>query len=230
MEVKNTFAFEQSSVVLSCEISPPSVSSYVHVIGWLEQVDNQLIQLDLRKYKKERKKQSIIISIHLEPKTKYNFLSNKNLIIHNITKSDDNRTYACIVNNQIDNDTRQSRFKSLRVRGKYSNLTEKIFLFHFGDEDRSPFGPELSMPNNTEYHGQAGDLIELPCGISSVSTHARVSWWKNGIEMENSSEKIYNHSLMLQLSQTSTNDSGIYSCRVDDESGGRSDIIHVFKS
>jgi hypothetical protein len=119
IEVKNTFGFEQSSVILSCEISPPSASSYVHIIGWLENVNNQIIQLDLRKFifnKKSRKK-NYIIRIHLGPKTKYNLLSNKNLIIHNITKSDDNRTYACLVNNQIDNDTRQSRFKSLRVRG-----------------------------------------------------------------------------------------------------------------
>jgi hypothetical protein len=75
--------------------------------------------------KKKRKK--IIIEIHLGPRTKYNLLSNKNLIIHNITKSDDNRTYACIVNNQIDNDTRQSRFKSLRVRGKI----KKFGLFFY---------------------------------------------------------------------------------------------------
>lgn len=57
IEVKNTFGFEQSSVVLSCEISPPSASSYVHVIGWLENIDNEIIQLDLRKfnYENERK-------------------------------------------------------------------------------------------------------------------------------------------------------------------------------
>ena len=92
----------------------------MHVIGWLEKIDNQIIQLDLRKSEvKEETKSSILIL--LGPKTKYNLLSNKNLIIHNITKLDDNRTYACIVNNQIDNDTRQSRFKSLRVRGKSSN-------------------------------------------------------------------------------------------------------------
>ena len=89
------------------------------------------------------------------------------------------------------------------------------------DLDRSPFGPELSIPNNTEYRAQAGDLIELPCGISSVSTQARISWWKNGVEIENISDKLYNHSLMLQLSQTSSNDSGIYVCRIDDETGGR---------
>ncbi|CAF4452460.1 unnamed protein product, partial [Adineta steineri] len=60
----------------------------------------------------------------------------------NLTKSDDNRSYACLVNNQIDNNTRQSRFKSLRIR------------------DRSPIGPELSIPNNTEYQAQIGDIIE----------------------------------------------------------------------
>ncbi|CAF0794841.1 unnamed protein product [Rotaria sordida] len=185
IEVKNTYGYKQSSAILSCEISPPSASSYVHIIGWLEKVNNQIIQLDLR------------------PKTKYNLLSNKNLIIHNITNSDDNRTYACIVNNEIDNDTRHSRFKPLRVR------------------DRSPFGPELSISNNTEYRAQAGDLIELPCGISSISTHARISWWKNGIEIENISERLYNNSLILQLSHILSNDSGSYACRIDDESSGR---------
>ncbi len=63
IEVKNTFAFEQSSVILSCEISPPSASSYVHIIGWLEKVNNnQIIQLDLRKFikTKEKKKTSSI--------------------------------------------------------------------------------------------------------------------------------------------------------------------------
>ena len=55
IEVKNTFGFEQSSVILSCEISPPSASSYVHIIGWLEQINNQIIQLDLRKFDKTNK-------------------------------------------------------------------------------------------------------------------------------------------------------------------------------
>jgi hypothetical protein len=64
-------------------------------------------------------------------------------------------------------------------------------------------------------------LIELPCGISSVSTHARISWWKNGIEIDHISEQIYNNSLILQLSPTSSNDSGNYACRIDDELGGR---------
>jgi len=73
------------------------------------------------------KRKDLELKFHLGPKTKYNLLSNKNLIIHNITKSDDNRTYACIVKNQIDNDTRQSRFKSLRVRGKKLKL-KNFFL------------------------------------------------------------------------------------------------------
>ncbi len=64
-------------------------------------------------------------------------------------------------------------------------------------------------------------MVELPCGISSISTTARISWWKNGIEIPNISEQIYNNSLMLQLSNTSSNDSGNYACRIDDESGGR---------
>ncbi|CAF3429449.1 unnamed protein product [Rotaria socialis] len=185
VDVKNTYGYKQSSAILSCEISPPSASSYVHIVGWLEKINNQITQLNLR------------------PRTKYNLLSNKNLIIHNITSSDDNRAYACIVNNQIDNDTRHSRFKPLRVR------------------DRLPFVPELSIPNNTEYRAQAGDRIELPCGISSVSTHVRVSWWKNSVEMENITERLYNHSLILQLSRISSNDSDNYACRIDDDSGGR---------
>ncbi len=69
----------------------------------------------------------MIIELIIEPRTKYNLLSNKNLIIHNLTKSDDNRSYACIIKNQIDNDTKQSLFKSLRVRG----TKKKIFLFFY---------------------------------------------------------------------------------------------------
>jgi hypothetical protein len=57
IEVKNTFGFEQSSVILSCEISPPSASSYVHIIGWLEKINDQIIQLDLRKFIKQKKTQ-----------------------------------------------------------------------------------------------------------------------------------------------------------------------------
>jgi hypothetical protein len=59
--VKNTFGFEQSSVILSCEISPPSASTYVHVIGWLEKVDNQIIQLDLRKFEKKKKRNNRLL-------------------------------------------------------------------------------------------------------------------------------------------------------------------------
>jgi hypothetical protein len=58
IEVKNTFGFEQSSVILSCEISPPSASSYVHIIGWLEQVNNQIHQLDLSKFIKKKKRKN----------------------------------------------------------------------------------------------------------------------------------------------------------------------------
>jgi hypothetical protein len=61
IEVKNTFGFEQSSVILSCEISPPSASTYVHVIGWLEKVDNQIIQLDLRKFEKKKKRNNRLL-------------------------------------------------------------------------------------------------------------------------------------------------------------------------
>lgn len=87
--------------------------------------------------------------------------------------------------------------------------------------DRSPFGPELSIPNGTEYRAQAGERIELPCGISSVPSNARVTWWKNGIEIVNHIEQIFSHSLILQLTTSSANDSGNYVCRIDDDSGGR---------
>ena len=98
IEVKTPYGFERSSAILSCEISPSSANSYVKVVGWLQKVNSRISEL------------------HLEPKTKYNLLPNENLIIHNLTKSDDHRSYACIVKNQIDNDTRRSLFKSLRVR------------------------------------------------------------------------------------------------------------------
>ncbi|CAF1446454.1 unnamed protein product [Adineta steineri] len=185
IEVKNPYGFEQSSAIISCEISPPLANLYVHIIGWLEKINNDIFHLDLK------------------PKTKYNLLSNKNLIIHNLTKSDDNRSYACLVNNQIDNNTRQSRFKSLRIR------------------DRSPFGPELSIPNNTEYQAQIGDIIELPCGISSLSPNAHISWWKDGIEISNLKQNMYNNSFIIQLSTPLSNESGNYICHVDDESIGR---------
>jgi hypothetical protein len=61
-------------------------------------------------------------------------------------------------------------------------------------------------------------LIELPCGIASISPNARISWWKDGIEMKDIEDKIYQNSLILQLS---SDDSGIYTCQIDDESIGR---------
>jgi hypothetical protein len=98
IEVKTPYGFERSSAILSCEISPSSATSFVKIVGWLQKVNSRISQL------------------RLEPQTKYNLLSNENLIIHNLTRSDDHRSYACIVKNQIDNDTRRSLFKSLRVR------------------------------------------------------------------------------------------------------------------
>ena len=98
IEVKTPYGFERSSAILSCEVSPSSANAYVKIIGWLQKVNSRISQL------------------HLEPRTKYNLLSNENLIIHNLSRSDDHRSYACIVKNQIDNETRRSLFKSLRVR------------------------------------------------------------------------------------------------------------------
>jgi hypothetical protein len=77
------------------------------------------------------------------------------------------------------------------------------------------------MLNNTEYRARAGEPVELPCGISSVPAHARISWWKNGVDITNHTEQIYDHSLILPLEQAVANDSGHYICRIDDESGGR---------
>jgi hypothetical protein len=71
---------------------------------------------------KAKKNRERHLRINIGPRSKYNLLTNKNLIIHNLTKSDDNRSYACVINNQIDNNTRQSHFKSLRVRGKHSKF------------------------------------------------------------------------------------------------------------
>ena len=221
IEVKNTFGFEQSSVILSCEISPPSAASYVQVVGWLEKVNRQVIQLDLRKLFITWKRDEHVRFLRRSgPRSKHNLLSNKNLVIHNITKSDDNRTYACLVNNQIDNNTRQSRFKPLRVRG-WLHLSRHHLSHHLTLLDHSPFGPELSIVNNTEYRARPDELVELPCGISSVPAHARVSWWKNGVDITNHTEQIYDHSLVLALEQSAANDSGHYTCRIDDESGGR---------
>lgn len=61
--------------------------------------------------------------------SKYNLLSNENLIIHNLTKFDDNRSYACVIQNQINNQTKTSRFKTLRVRGNDRKL-DAFFFFN----------------------------------------------------------------------------------------------------
>ena len=157
--------------------------------------------------------------LNLEAKTKYNLLANKNLIIHNLSKSDDNQSYACIVKNQIDKNLKQSRFKSLRIRGNTRTIHSLARWYISRLLDRSPFGPELSIPNNTEYQAEIGDLVELPCGISSISTNAHISWWKDGHEIRHDKDNLYNNSLIFQLA--SSTQSGNYTCRVDDESIGR---------
>jgi len=55
IEVKTPYGFEQSSVIISCEISPPLANSYIHIIGWLEKVNNEVFHLDLRKFIRNRK-------------------------------------------------------------------------------------------------------------------------------------------------------------------------------
>ena len=35
-------------MIISCEISPPLASSYLKIIGWLERVNEHVIELDLR--------------------------------------------------------------------------------------------------------------------------------------------------------------------------------------
>lgn len=87
--------------------------------------------------------------------------------------------------------------------------------------DRSPFGPELFVLNNTEYHVRTGDVIELPCGIASLSTNARISWWKNGRKILDFERKIYQNSLIFQVSSSTIDDTGVYTCQVDDEPSGR---------
>lgn len=72
-----------------------------------------------------KKQKDELIDLILEIQTRYNLLPNGDLIIHNLTKSDDHRSYACIVRNQIDNQTKQSRFKTLHVRGKKN---ESLFV------------------------------------------------------------------------------------------------------
>lgn len=115
IEVKNPYGFIQSSVIITCEISPPIARSYLKIIGWLEQWDNQVIELDLRKFNTGIFHR---LQMFVEIKTKYNLLPNQNLIIHNLSKEDDHRNYACLIQNQIDQQIKQSPFKTLRVRGK----------------------------------------------------------------------------------------------------------------
>lgn len=57
IEVKTPYGFEHSSMILSCEISPLSASLYVTVIGWFEKINDQIVQLDLRKSINTRRKQ-----------------------------------------------------------------------------------------------------------------------------------------------------------------------------
>ena len=41
------------------------------------------------------------------------------------------------------------------------------------------------------------------------------------MELDRLAAQVYGHSLILQLSSVSSNDSGHYLCRIDDDSGGR---------
>ena len=84
--------------------------------------------------------------------------------------------------------------------------------------ERSPLGPELSIVNQTQYEVQQGEVVELPCGIGSISSTTRISWRKEGKELFNVQDRIYNHSLILH---GSAEDSGNYFCQVDDESIGQ---------
>jgi hypothetical protein len=49
IEVKTPYGFEQSSVIISCEISPPLATAYVHIIGWLEKRSDEIVELNLSK-------------------------------------------------------------------------------------------------------------------------------------------------------------------------------------
>ena len=71
--------------------------------------------------------------------------------------------------------------------------------------------------NNTEYQAQVGELIELPCGLASLGSRSRISWWKNEEELFDTDRIHYNDSLIFQVS---ANDSGNYLCRAHDDSVG----------
>jgi hypothetical protein len=75
----------------------------------------------------------------------------------------------------------------------------------------------LSVVNNTEYQAHVGELIELPCGLASLGSKSRVSWWKNETDLSNMDKIHYNDSLIFQVS---ANDSGNYICRAHDDSVG----------
>lgn len=103
---------------------------------------------------------------------------------------------------------------------KFSKKRKGIFsLLKENGLDRSPFGPELSMKNNTEYRSKLNDTIELPCGIVSLSNNLQISWWKDGIELTNIEENLYNNSLIFPIS--SITDSGHYTCQIEDDALGR---------
>ena len=67
-----------------------------------------------------------------------------------------------------------------------------------------------------------GDIIELPCGFASLSINAQISWWKNGVQLNDIQNKIYHNSLIFELSSlSSTNDLDYYVCQIQDELIGR---------
>ena len=75
----------------------------------------------------------------------------------------------------------------------------------------------MSVVNNTEYQAQVGQIIELPCGLASLGSRSRISWWKNEAELSDTDRVRYNDSLIFQVS---SNDSGTYICRAHDDSVG----------
>lgn len=74
IEVKNPYGFVESSVIISCEISPPIASSYVNIIGWIEKVNNQITQLDLRKFYLKKKTEEEWVIIEFIQKQKRNII------------------------------------------------------------------------------------------------------------------------------------------------------------
>lgn len=72
--------------------------------------------------------------------------------------------------------------------------------------------------NHTEYQAHLAEVLELPCGIASISPNARITWRKDEKELLNVKDRLYNHSLILHVS---AEDAGNYFCQVDDESIGQ---------